>query len=120
MNKFLGISLLVDSLNMWTVCARLASGYHALKVISGNLDYHVARSAYYALIDYIAFWGVCSQRRFNSVFLLQKRALRCLCRVGYRASCRTLFIEHSILTLCCIFILNMVCLVRGKFGGQLS
>jgi len=26
----------------------------ALRVISGNLDYHVARSAYYALIDCVS------------------------------------------------------------------
>lgn len=127
-NKFLGIYI-DDRLNFESHVAalsgKLASGCYALRTISAQLDKSTARSAYFALIEShlrygVCFWGVCSKRLFNSVFILQKRAVRYICQSSTRDSCRPLFLSEGIMTLPCIFILETACLVQKKYKQNIA
>ncbi|KAG8244473.1 hypothetical protein J6590_022406 [Homalodisca vitripennis] len=52
--------------------------------------------------------GSCSQQQFLGVFRLQKKAVRILCGLNYRELCRDIFTELGLLTLPCLYILEVV------------
>ena len=127
-NKFLGLTIdktLKFGEHVKTLNGKIASSCYALRVISDNLGTEIAKNAYFSLIQShlsygICFWGSCTNLLFKTVFVLQKRALRNVFRVGGRTSCRPLFLQHRILTLCCVFILESVCIVFKKYSGELD
>ena len=127
-NRFLGI-LLDNSLkfhnHILALREKLASGCYAVRVVAKELGPEAAKLAYFSLVEShmrygIAFWGCCSQYLFNSVFILQKRAIRYVCRKTHRETYRPLFKDLKVLTLCCLFILETTCLIYKKFGMQLK
>lgn len=121
--RFLGVhidSRLRFETHIEALNKHLSQGCYIVKSILHELGKHTARVAYYALMEShirfgIAFWGFSTQASVRSVFVLQKRALRYLCRVGSRESCRPLFVREQILTVPCIFILEVASLIFGKF-----
>lgn len=120
--KFLGIFMdnnLKFDQHISALTKKLASGCYALRIVSNELSLSTTKMVYHSLIEShlrygVAFWGFCSQQLFHSVFVLQKRAVRYLCKVGVRESCRPLFLREKILTLSCLFILETVCLIHKK------
>ena len=77
----------------------------------------VARDVYFALVEShlryaLPFWGGCSQYLFQTVFTLQRRAVRNLYNAHPRTRCKPLFIRHKILTLPALFILETACLIH--------
>lgn len=96
---------------------KLASGCFSVRATFRELGKGVARNVYFALVEShlryaLPYWGACSQYLFNSVFVLQKRAVRNLCNAHPRTHCRPLFIENGILTLPSLFILETACLIH--------
>lgn len=96
---------------------KLASGCFAVRIAARELGTLSAKMVYYSLINShlqygIVFWGNSSQYLLDAIFILQKRAVRLLAKADYRAHCRPLFIQHRILTLTCLFILETVCLIH--------
>ena len=122
-NKFLGIyidSKLKFEPHINILNSKISSNCFALRVLSKEVGETVARNAYFALVESylrygISFWGTCSGYLFQSVFVLQKRALRYVCQVGMRDSCKPLFIKEKILTLPSLFVLETVCLLHKKY-----
>lgn len=125
-NKFLGLyidSKLRFESHVSFLSKKLASNCYAIRVISNNLDVVAARTAYFSLIEAhlrygICFWGNCPQYLFMALFILQKRAVRYMCKAKMRDSCRPLFLLHHILTLPCLFLLETSCLIFKKFGSK--
>lgn len=62
----------------------------------------------------IICWG--NSISSNRVFILQKRAIRFMFNLNFRESCRTTFIRQRILTLPCIFILDMLKFVKSNLS----
>lgn len=126
-NKFLGLHIddkLKFESHVFQLNKKLSGGCFALRTVSRELDMSMARNVYFALIDShlrygVCFWGSCSDHLFNSVFVLQKRAIRFLCKLNIRESCRPYFLSLRILTLACIFILESVCLTHDKFHNEI-
>lgn len=126
-NKFLGIHIdnkLKFSKHISCISSKLASGCFAIRTVRHTLGYNIARSVYFALIESrlrygVCFWGSSSQFLMNSVFVLQKRALRYLCGLGPQDSCRAHFVSERILTVYSIFILETVCLIQRKYADQI-
>ena len=58
----------------------------------------------YALI----FWGSAPECYVNRIFILQKRALRNICLLPPDTPCKQYFINHKILTLPCLYILELL------------
>lgn len=126
-SKFLGLHIderLKFEYHVSQLCRKLSRGCFALRMVSRELDMSMARNVYFALIDShlrygVCFWGSCSDQLFNSVFVLQKRAIRFLCKLNIRESCRPYFLSLGILTLACIFILESVCLTHDKYHNEI-
>lgn len=125
-SKFLG--LIIDSKlkfeeHINNLRKKLAPACYALRTVRNELGHDIAKGVYFALVESrlrygIEFWGFTNGQLVNSVFVLQKRAVRLLCGVGPREHCRPLFIREGILTLTCIFILLTVDMVHKKYRGS--
>ena len=120
--KFLGVCL--DSMLAWdhqvaSVCRRLCSAIYALRVLSGNVSLDILRTAYYAfcqpIFTYnIIVWGNASG--WNTVFRLQRRAVRLIDGLNYRDDCRRSYVKLGILTFPCLFILECLIYVKSNLG----
>lgn len=123
-SKFLGLHVdnnLSFDIHISNLCKKLSSACYVLRVISRELRPSMARAVYFALIESqlrygISFWGNASQFLVHSVFVLQKRAIRYICKAKPRECCKPLFIDQKILTMTSIFILESVSIIHKKFG----
>ena len=110
--SFLGLK--INSTLSWNdhvdhVCKKMRCGVYALGSLRDTLSIDVLRMVYFAhvfshLRNNIIFWGHSSD--MQRVFVLQKRALRTICRKNPRESCRPLFEQLKILTVPCVYILE--------------
>lgn len=122
--KFLG--LYMDNKLNWNVhiselASRLPSSIFCIRRLKKCCTHQSAKLTYFAyfhsLISYgIIFWGLSSGA--SRIFVMQKRAIRALCMLNFRESCRESFKTERILTLPCIYILTClkyVYLNQNKF-----
>lgn len=116
--NFLGI-VLDDKLgwkqHVSTVSCKLAQFCYALRVLAANADIETCFMAYYAYVYSrlrycVIVWG--NSVDVNRVFILQKRTIRSMFRMGVRESCRPVFKKYRILTFYCIYILECVRFVK--------
>ena len=119
-SRFLGL-FIDDKLKFYPhivkLSGKLASGCFSVRATFRELGVEVARDVYFALVEShlryaLPFWGGCSQHLFQTVFTLQRRAVRSLCGAHPRTHCKPLFIRHKILTLPALFILETACLIH--------
>lgn len=109
-HNFLGIHL--DPKLNWkqhvdVLAKKLASIVYLIRKLSQSLPLPVTRQAYMGLfqsnVSYgILLWG--NSTDSDKIFKLQKSALRSMCNKSMRDSCRPLFLEHQIMTLCALYI----------------
>ena len=97
------------------VAPKLSKNIFLLRYLSGFLSPNVLRTAYFALCEShmrygIILWGNCGDA-LSRVFGLQRRAIRVLGSVRYRACCKAVFIREKILTFPSLFIHE--CLVHA-------
>lgn len=120
--KYLGIyidkQLKFDS-HIDNLAKKISCACYVIRTVTQELGKKIGKNAYYSLVEShirygIAFWGFSPQSSMHTIFILQKRAVRYLCRVGCRESCRGLFEEEAILTVPCIFILESVSLIYKR------
>ena len=110
--KFLG--MYVDKSLTWNeqinmICNKISSGIYVLRMLSKHCKSKVLKMAYYGLIyPYISygimFWGSCSEKEFNRIFVLQKKAVRIIGNLKFRETCVNAFKQLDIMTLPCIYI----------------
>ena len=90
-----------------------------MRILSKTCSVEVLKMTYFGLIyphlSYgIRLWGSCSQQQFLRVFRLQKKAIRILSKLNYRESCRDAFRKLGLLTLPCLYILEVVLFCKSK------
>lgn len=106
------------------VCKNCASNCFALKRLHYISSINTVKMFYFSNLESrirygIIFWGYSTS--VNRVFVLQKRAIRCMFGLRFRESCKTMFIQHKILTLPCLFIYETLKFVKenlDKFNFQ--
>lgn len=116
--RFLGVRL--DSALNWDAqAAALTSRLHSfcalIRRLRDEVSVHTLRQFYFAsvqsLIAYsVMFWG--SSRGAMSVFVAQKRIIRCMLRLHPRTSCREYFLRLGFLTAPSLYFLSLVVFVR--------
>jgi hypothetical protein len=94
---------------------KLSSFSYALRELRKATNEECALAAYHghaaAWIRYgIIFWG--NSTDVNAVSVLQKRCVRIITMTAPRDSCRTLFTKYKILTVTCVYILELCRFVR--------
>lgn len=110
--KFLGLHL--DNKLTWSVhisqtSKKLCSALYTLRRMKILSTHHIARITYFAHFHSIAtygimLWGASSEA--SKILLLQKKAIRILCGLGYQQSCREFFKRERILTVTSVYIMN--------------
>jgi hypothetical protein len=116
--KFLGIC--VDSSLQWgphlkNLTGKLSSAAYAVKKIRQLTDVTTARLVYYAyfhsLMSYgILLWGTAAN--IESIFIIQKRAVRNIYNMNPKESLRDVFKTINILTLPSLYIFSNIMFVR--------
>jgi len=120
--KFLGIY--IDSDLSWDshidhISKKISSGTFLLRYLAQHCKPHILRMAYFGLIQpYINYgiilWGSCPEYKLLRIFILQKKAIRIISKLGFRESCREIFKILEILTLPSVYIYEtiMFCLKK--------
>ena len=77
---------------------------------------------YYALVhskmNYcLSVWGGVSTSRINPITIIQKRALRVICKVPYLTHTETLFKDQSILKIADMYKLQIACIISKHTHG---
>jgi len=111
--KMLGVA--IDCKLQWgsqvdNLCSNLRSACYGLRFLSGQCGLATLMSLYYAnfhsRLKYgIMCWGNSSQ--IHRVFILQKFAVRIICRLQRRETCRVAFRQNRILTVFDMYILEV-------------
>lgn len=125
--KFLGFTL--DPNMNWkphvnSLCDRLSGAAYALRKLRPVVSDRILRQTYFAhfhsLMSYGAIlWG--NSTESNSVFILQKRAIRILAGIKPVTSCRTRFSQYRIMTLYSLYLFEIITYVRrnlSEFGRR--
>lgn len=120
--KFLGIN--IDSKLQWgdhlkTLGSKLSSAAFAVKKIRKLTDEATARLVYFSyfhsLMSYgIILWG--SAAEVESIFILQKRAVRAIYKMSPRDSLREMFKNIKILTLPSLYIFENILYVKKNIN----
>lgn len=115
--KFLGIT--IDKHVNWmdhvqVLCTKLSQNCYSLKELKKVVNQHTLITAYYgnfySHLSYgIVFWG---GTHGQSVFIIQKRAVRILAGLKIRESCRGLFRALNLLTVPALYVYECLCYVR--------
>lgn len=89
------------------LCRRLSSITFLLRRLKDMIGPDSLKQTYFALFHSVLVYGIVVWGNSTSsinAFRMQKRALRVLCGVGYRAHCQPLFKREGIMTLPCAYI----------------
>lgn len=115
---FLGITL--DEKLQWgphitSLAGRLSSAAYAVRKIRQLTDVDTARLVYFSYFHSIMSYGILLWGRaadIESIFILQKRAVRAIYNLRHRESLRELFKTINIMTVPCQFIYENIMYVR--------
>ncbi|CAK1579780.1 unnamed protein product [Parnassius mnemosyne] len=115
---FLGMTL--DSKLQWgshisALAGRLSSAAYAVRKIRSLTDEKTARLVYFSYFHSVMSYGLMlwgSAADIETIFILQKRAIRAIYSLRPRDSLRELFKEINILTVACQYIYDNVLYVR--------
>lgn len=119
---FLGIH--IDSTLKWNLhidilCKKINKTYFLLKTLKPYLQEKQMLEIYYATVySYLGYnillWG--QAKDIERVLITQKRIVRLIFGLNYRASCRPVFKEKKILTIASIYIYKSVLLIRKNLN----
>lgn len=121
--KLLGIHL--DSKLNWEshtekLCVRLSRVIYLLRKLKLNTQFKFLIQAYFAFFHSILNYGVLlwgNSTGSKQVFILQKKAVRCIMGIHKMESCRNHFKNLKIMTLPCLFILQSLLYVKDNLNS---
>lgn len=118
--KFLGLQ--IDKNLNWKahieiLCKKLSVTAYALRTLSFTLYTDALLTAYYGLVEShlrygLIFWGNSTEK--ESAFKSQKRCLRAMFKLEKTDSCVPYFKNYKILTLPCLYILEVAVFVKSN------
>jgi Reverse transcriptase (RNA-dependent DNA polymerase) len=120
------LGLILDENLNWSehiakLSMKLCKITYALRIIRKNTDLKTAMVAYsgyfLSILSYgVIFYGSAPECYLNRVFKAQKRAIRTIFNLSARENCKPYFIENNILTLPCLYILEVYIFVKKNFN----
>nr|CAH7761994.1 unnamed protein product [Callosobruchus chinensis] len=121
--KFLGLHL-DNSLNyashVNSLCSNLSSVCYVVKRLMETCNRNIVLAFYYgqfvSRVKYgIIFWG--SSSLISRIFITQKRIIRSIAGASSRTSCRQLFQKYKVLTVPCIYMLELLLYVKKNVSS---
>lgn len=122
------LGLVIDADLNWhehiqLLCSKLARTIYGLKTLSRYCELTILRTQYFACFQChlkygITHWGRSAESQ--RVFVLQKRAIRTMCKLSPRDSCKDAFKSLQIMTLPSLYIYEILCFAfcnKDKFRG---
>lgn len=116
--KFLGLH--IDKKLNWKthiemLCKKISQSAYALHTLSSIIGVEALLTAYYGLAEShlrygVIFWGNSTEK--DTVFKAQKRCVRSIFKIKPTDSCVPYFKKHKILTLPCLYILEVAVFVK--------
>ncbi|KAK9891748.1 hypothetical protein WA026_016545 [Henosepilachna vigintioctopunctata] len=96
---------------------RLNKVIYTFIMLKNRINLEVVHTLYYSnfqslMVYGIIFWG--NSPSANEIFLTQKKALRLLCGLGFRDSCRGIFRANNVQTLYGLYIFKLLLFVRQQ------
>lgn len=123
--KFLGMHI-TENLN-WQVhihflCQALGKTYYKIKSLKNTLSNYMLWNIYFAdfqsqLRYGIIFWGI--SRESIKILRIQKRVIRLITGLNKRKLCKSKFMEHGILTVNSLHVLEVLCYIK-KYNGNVK
>ena len=115
--NFLGIK--IDQHLSWheqieSVCSKLSSKNFVILQLRDIVDLATLKTFYYASIQSVLTYGLHAwgnSAHIDRVLISQKRIIRSMFRLSFRASCRETFALHKILTVINLYLLQCSCYV---------
>jgi hypothetical protein len=123
--KFLGIYItgnLKWCFYVKSLSQKLSKIYYIIKSLKEVMSPTMVRSIYYAHLHALLWYGIIflgGDNESNSIFKLQKGVIRIISGVSKHTSCRQIFKDYNILTVACLYILEMVCYTK-KYKDSLK
>uniref|UniRef100_A0A1B6MU01 Reverse transcriptase domain-containing protein n=1 Tax=Graphocephala atropunctata TaxID=36148 RepID=A0A1B6MU01_9HEMI len=118
------LGVVVDNKISWMdhvdkLCAKLSSALFAIRRVKHVSTEDAVRTAYSSLFEChlrygIVLWGATTNGYLERVLITQKKAVRMLADLDWRASCRGAFKELGILTVTNIYLLEVICLASSR------
>jgi hypothetical protein len=123
--KFLGINITENlkwNVQLNKLCQKLSKMCYVIKTLKEVMSPYMIRYIYYAhfhsLLRYgIIFWG--GDIVNNKKIKLQKRVIRIISGTSTKTSCIQIFKDYNMLTVTCLYILEIVCFIK-KYKGSLE
>jgi hypothetical protein len=120
--KFLGI-MLQNNLSWQShisyIHPKVSRAVYMIRKLNHTVSTEVILQVYYAYIHSHLTYGTllwANNYLSNSLFILQKQAVRLMCKAPHRAHCKDLFVQLKIMSLPCIYIFQ--CLIYAKKNLQ--
>lgn len=91
---------------------------YTLRILTDEINFEAAKSAYFSYVQSrltygIIFWGATSD--WLRVFRAQKSAVRAICKLKARQSCKEYFIENGMLTLPALYIIEACVFIQKHY-----
>lgn len=121
-HKFLGI-IIDRNLNfkdhVQYLVKKLNTLRFAFNILYNTVSMQTRRTVYFSYVQSILKYGIVTwgmSPNFYKVFIAQKAIVRVIFGAGYRSSCRPLFRRLNILTLPCLYILEILIFVHNNLA----
>lgn len=97
---------------------KIAKGQFVIRNLRKLTNIDLLKTIYYCLVEChisysIALWGA-TESKLNRIFVAQKKTIRCMLRLPYRTHCKDFFIDLQILTVPCIYILEISLYIKSQ------
>jgi hypothetical protein len=123
--QFLGINITENlkwNVQLNKLFQKLSKICYVIKTLKEVMSPYMIRCIYYAhfhslVRSGIIFWG--GDIENNKIFKLQKRVNRIISGTSRQTSCRQIFKDYNMLTVTCLYILEIVCFIK-KYKGSLE
>ena len=101
------------------MCKKLTKCIFAFRTIRKYCNLEAAKVAYFgyfqSVLSYsIIFWGGTADCFIRRIFILQKMVIRAMCLLHPQTSCKDVFVEHGILTVPSLYILEILTFVKNN------
>lgn len=102
------------------MCNKLSRVVYLLRALSTNVPKAYLKVAYHSFFQSILLYGIClwgSSSGVSDMLLIQKNAVRILAGAKLRDHCRPLFVQESVLTVYCLFVLNVLVEIKKSVSS---
>lgn len=121
--RFLGVVLdpgLTWEAHALYLCSKLSKQLYVIRQLKGSVSRNVLMTAYYGVfhthLNYaILAWG--HSTHASEVFSIQRKCIRVISGLAYRADCHSAFVSLKVLTVPCLYIYSSLLFIKNNLSS---